>query len=500
MAESTERPSHCNRARTGVGAHPGRPRGRHALPAAPRLPAADPAGGPGRRHRPDRRSQRLRQGRAREPAAPVVTEALSARARAATSGSRSPSTPAAPTATPGWTTRPTSWPTATFAAEPRRGAVGRAAEAHAAIEQAPHPATAAATGPREPSGLWPARRRRDTEPSRLNPKYTFDTFVIGSSNRFAHAAAVAVAEAPGEGVQPAVHLRRVRAGQDPPAARHRPLRAQPLHRRAGALRRARRSSPTSSSTRIRDDKAAGVPAPLPRRRRAARSTTSSSCRARSRRRRSSSTRSTRCTTRTSRSSSPPTCRRKRLSGVRGPHAHPVRVGPDHRRPAARPRDPHRDPAQEGGPGAAVRRRRRSWSTSPARSPTNIRELEGALIRVTAFASLNRQPVDLALAEIVLKDLIPDSAGPEITAALIMAQTAAYFGLSMEDLCGSSPLAGPGHRPPDRHVPVPRAHRPVAAQDRPAVRRPRPHHGHARRPQDPPADGRAPRRSTTRSPS
>jgi chromosomal replication initiator protein len=69
--------------------------------------------------------------------------------------------------------------------------------------------------------------------------------------------------------------------------------------------------------------------------------------------------------------------------------------------------------------------------------TNIRELEGALIRVTAFASLNRQPVDLSLAEIVLKDLIPDSSGPEITAALIMAVTAAYFGLSMEDLCGSS---------------------------------------------------------------
>jgi chromosomal replication initiator protein len=69
--------------------------------------------------------------------------------------------------------------------------------------------------------------------------------------------------------------------------------------------------------------------------------------------------------------------------------------------------------------------------------TNIRELEGALIRVTAFASLNRQPVDLNLAEIVLKDLIPDSEGSEITAATIMAATAAYFGLSMEDLCGSS---------------------------------------------------------------
>jgi chromosomal replication initiator protein len=69
--------------------------------------------------------------------------------------------------------------------------------------------------------------------------------------------------------------------------------------------------------------------------------------------------------------------------------------------------------------------------------SNIRELEGALIRVTAFASLNRQTVDLALAEIVLKDLIADAAGPEITAPTIMAQTAAYFSISMEDLCGSS---------------------------------------------------------------
>jgi chromosomal replication initiator protein len=69
--------------------------------------------------------------------------------------------------------------------------------------------------------------------------------------------------------------------------------------------------------------------------------------------------------------------------------------------------------------------------------SNIRELEGALIRVTAFASLNRQSVDLALAEVVLKDLIADASGPEITSATIMAQTAAYFGVTMEDLCGSS---------------------------------------------------------------
>ena len=69
--------------------------------------------------------------------------------------------------------------------------------------------------------------------------------------------------------------------------------------------------------------------------------------------------------------------------------------------------------------------------------TNIRELEGALIRVTAFASLNRAPVDLSLAEIVLKDLMPDAGGPEITAPMIMAQTAMYFGITMDDLCGTS---------------------------------------------------------------
>ena len=73
--------------------------------------------------------------------------------------------------------------------------------------------------------------------------------------------------------------------------------------------------------------------------------------------------------------------------------------------------------------------------------SNIRELEGALIRVTAFASLNRQPVDLAITEIVLKDLFPSESGPEITAAQIMAATASYFGVTVEELCGSSRSRG-----------------------------------------------------------
>ncbi|OEJ32799.1 chromosomal replication initiation protein DnaA [Streptomyces subrutilus] len=75
----------------------------------------------------------------------------------------------------------------------------------------------------------------------------------------------------------------------------------------------------------------------------------------------------------------------------------------------------------------------------SRISRNIRELEGALIRVTAFASLNRQPVDLGLTEDVLKNLIPggEDSAPEITATDIMAATADYFGLTVDDLCGSS---------------------------------------------------------------
>jgi chromosomal replication initiator protein len=69
--------------------------------------------------------------------------------------------------------------------------------------------------------------------------------------------------------------------------------------------------------------------------------------------------------------------------------------------------------------------------------SNIRELEGALIRVTAFASLNRQPVDVALAEMVLKDLITDDGAQEITSSQILQQTADYFKLSMEELCSKS---------------------------------------------------------------
>ena len=73
----------------------------------------------------------------------------------------------------------------------------------------------------------------------------------------------------------------------------------------------------------------------------------------------------------------------------------------------------------------------------SRITTNIRELEGALIRVTAFASLNKQPVDQTLAEMVLKDIISDPEGQEITTSLIMGQTADYFGITIDDLCSAN---------------------------------------------------------------
>ncbi len=69
--------------------------------------------------------------------------------------------------------------------------------------------------------------------------------------------------------------------------------------------------------------------------------------------------------------------------------------------------------------------------------SNIRELEGTLIRVTAFASLNRTAVDMALVQTVLKDLITLDDDNVVAPTDIINHTAEYFKLSVDDLYGSS---------------------------------------------------------------
>ncbi|MDP9405394.1 MAG: chromosomal replication initiator protein DnaA [Actinomycetota bacterium] len=70
----------------------------------------------------------------------------------------------------------------------------------------------------------------------------------------------------------------------------------------------------------------------------------------------------------------------------------------------------------------------------SRIQSNIRELEGALIRVTAAASLQHTEVTLPMAQVVLKDLFPDGGDSEISVTLIMTETATYFGLTLDELC------------------------------------------------------------------
>ncbi len=71
--------------------------------------------------------------------------------------------------------------------------------------------------------------------------------------------------------------------------------------------------------------------------------------------------------------------------------------------------------------------------------TNIRELEGTLIRVTAFASLNRVPIDLPLVQTILKDIITLEEG-DVSPTDIIEHVARYFELSLDELYGNSRAA------------------------------------------------------------
>ncbi len=68
---------------------------------------------------------------------------------------------------------------------------------------------------------------------------------------------------------------------------------------------------------------------------------------------------------------------------------------------------------------------------------NVRELEGALIRIAAYSSLHRTTLDETVAKQVLADLLPPSQPRVVTPQLILDETASMFGFTVEDLCGKS---------------------------------------------------------------
>ena len=91
---------------------------------------------------------------------------------------------------------------------------------------------------------------QSTSTSGMNPRNTFETFVVGSNNQFAHGAAIAVGKIARQDLQSFLCLRRKRLGQDALAPGHRPLRhRQPQSPLVSSTFQAS-SSPTSSSMRF----------------------------------------------------------------------------------------------------------------------------------------------------------------------------------------------------------------------------------------------------------
>ena len=301
-------------------------------------------------------------------------------------------------------------------------------EDHTPSAQREEPAAPPSMGRDTTTGQKPA------EPARLNPKYTFETFVIGSSNRFAHAAAVAVAEAPAKAYNPLFIYGESGLGK-----------THLLHaigHYATSLFNGQRVRYVSTEeftndfiNSIRDDKAGA----FQRRYRDVDILLVDDIQFLENKERTQeeffhtfNTLHNANKQIVISSDRPP----KQLSTLEDRLRNRFEWGliTDVQPPDLETRIAilRKKAAQErlAAPPEVL-----EYIASKIQS--NIRELEGALIRVTAFANLNRQVVSLDLAVIVLKDLISDQNGPEITAATIMAATAAYFGLSIEDLCGSS---------------------------------------------------------------
>jgi chromosomal replication initiator protein len=319
----------------------------------------------------------------------------------------------------------------------RYGAEGTTGYAAGAMGAGPGP-VGEATRSRDLSGRGTGRDDRrnagQAEPARLNPKYTFETFVIGSSNRFAHAAAVAVAEAPAKAYNPLF----VYGGSG--LGKTHLLHAIGHYAQSLGNARTVRYVSTEEFTNdfinsLRDDKTQA----FQRRYRDVDILLVDDIQFLENRERTqeeffhtfNTLHNANKQIVISSDRSP-----KQLSTLEDRLRTRFEWGllTDIQPPDLETR-------------IAILRKKAAQEKLAAppdvlefiasKIQSNIRELEGALIRVTAFASLNRQPVDMGLAEIVLKDLIPAGGGPEITAAQIMGASADYFGVSLDDLRSQS---------------------------------------------------------------
>ena len=114
-----------------------------------------------------------------------------------------------------------------------------------------------------------------------------------------------------------------------------------------------------------------------------------------------------------------------------------------------------------------------------RISTNIRELEGALTRVVALSSLTGRAMTTELAQDVLKDVFPQGEVADVSIKGIQETRLRPLRPHPRGALRGQALAEHRLSPPGRDVPLARAHRLLAPQDRQGVRRPRPHDGDPR---------------------
>ena len=103
--------------------------------------------------------------------------------------------------------------------------------------------------------------------------------------------------------------------------------------------------------------------------------------------------------------------------------------------------------------------------------SNIRELEGALTKIVAFSRVSKTPINIELAKEVLKDIISPEENKEITPSLIIKTVADHFNISPDDMCSKK-------KSQDIYVSVPDTHRNLTSKYRHRIRQKRPHHGYA----------------------